>query len=157
MQKPKLSPEVQAQLQAAAISVSRGKGAVLFHAGEPCRGAFLIRSGRIKLSLEGNEDLYPTRFLGEGTVVGLPATLSGEAYSLTAETAERCRLSFIPRRKLLNLVRRDAAVATQILLLLSEEIYQMRKAAKAAASRVRKRNSRRKARPPEQHSTHALG
>jgi hypothetical protein len=38
------------RLQSLATSVRKAKGAVLFRAGQPCRGAFLIRSGQVELS-----------------------------------------------------------------------------------------------------------
>jgi len=65
-------------------------------------------------------------------MVGLPATVSGEPYSLTAEVVQDCALDFIPRKELLALLRRNTTAALQILQILSEEIYQMRNAAKLA-------------------------
>ena len=64
--------------------------------------------------------------------MGLPATVSGEPYSLTAEAAQDCELDFISRKGLLDLLRRNTTAALQILQILSEEIYQMRNAAKLA-------------------------
>jgi CRP-like cAMP-binding protein len=78
------------------------------------------------LSLGGNPALYPSRVLGPGNVIGLPATFSGEPYSLTAEAAKDCRLDFIPRARLLNLFRHNPQVGYQIVRILSEEIFEMR-------------------------------
>src|SRR5579863_3181516 len=103
MSRKTLSLEVRKQLQAIATPVLKDEGTVLFQMGQPCRGAFLIRSGQVQLSMDTASSLYPARTLGAGFIVGLPATFSGEPYSLTAETKSRCRLEFIPRERLLSL------------------------------------------------------
>ena len=105
----------------------KDKGTVLFQMGQPCRGAFLIRSGQVQLSMDTASSLYPARTVGSGFVVGLPATFSGEPYSLTAEAKTRCRLEFIPRQKLLSLLHQNPDAGFQILRLLSEEIFHIRK------------------------------
>jgi len=77
----------------------------------------------------GHSLLYPARSLGAGNIIGLPATFSGEPYSLTAKAERDCRLDFIPRARLLDLLRDNPKVGFQIVRMLSEEIFQMRKAA----------------------------
>jgi len=67
--------------------------------------------------------------MGPGHVIGLPATFSGEPYSLTAKAERNCHLDFIPRDKLLDLLRFNPEVGFQVVRILSEEIFQMRKAA----------------------------
>jgi CRP-like cAMP-binding protein len=122
--------EVRKQLQAIATPVLKDRGTILFRLGQPCRGAFLIRSGQVRLSLNTVSGLYPARIVGSGFIVGLPATFSGEPYSLTAETKSKCRLGFIPRQRLLSLLHHNPDVGFQILRLLSEEIFHIRKVVK---------------------------
>ncbi len=110
----KVSPDLRKELAAIATPVHKAKGTILFRAGRPGHGAFLIRSGKVRLTLGGGSGLCPARVLGLGAVIGLPATFSGEPYSLTAEVAEDCRLEFIPRRRLLNLLRRNPQAGFQI-------------------------------------------
>jgi CRP-like cAMP-binding protein len=129
MSKTTLPLKVRRELQAIARPVLKDKGAVLFRLGQPCRGAFLIRSGQLQLTLDGR---YPARTVGSGFIVGLPATFSGERYSLTAQTKNRCRLDFISRQKLLTLLDRNPDAGFQILRLLSEEIFHIRKVVKKA-------------------------
>jgi CRP-like cAMP-binding protein len=127
MSRRTLPLEVRRQLQVIATPVLKDKGTVLFRLGQPCRGAFLIRSGQVQLSLDTVSNLYPARTVGSGFIVGLPATFSGEPYSLTAEAKSKCRLEFIPRQKLLSLLHRNPEAGFQILRLLSEEIFHIRK------------------------------
>ena len=91
-----------------------------------------MKSGKVRLQLEGAGGLYPTRTLGPRSVIGLPATVSGEPYSLTAEAVQDCELDFISRKNLLALLQHNTTAALQILQILSEEIYQMRNTAKKA-------------------------
>jgi CRP-like cAMP-binding protein len=135
MPEKKISPNLRKELRAIATPVHKPKGTTLFRAGRPGRGAFLIRSGQVRLTLGGGTGLYPSRILGSGAMIGLPATFSGEPYSLTAEVARDCRLDFVPRRMLLNLLRRNPQAGFQIVRMLSEEIFQMRKAAKLNVTR----------------------
>ena len=128
----KLPLEVSRELKAVSRLVTKNKGALLFRRGTPSRGAYLIRRGQVELSLEGGGALYPTRLLGPGSIVGLPASFSGEPYSLTAVAVKNCELGFISRSQLLKLLRENTTVALQLLQILSEEIAQMRQAANAA-------------------------
>ena len=106
----------------------KAKGSVLFRAGQPVRGAFLVRSGRVRMSLD-HSTLCPARTVGSGGIIGLPATFSGEPYSLTAQVQTDCKLDFVPRARLLRLLRNNPELGFQIVRLLSEEIFQMRTAA----------------------------
>ena len=122
--------EVRRQLRAIATPVLKDKGTVLFRSGQQCRGAFLIRSGQVELSLDTVSDLYPARTVGSGFILGLPATFSGEPYSLTAKAKSSCRLEFIPRKKLQSLLHQHSDAGFQILRLLSDEILHIRKVVK---------------------------
>lgn len=135
----KLQTDALRQLRKIGLHIRKSEGAVLFREGERCRGAFLIRSGRIRLSFEGSKNFYPPRILGRGRIVGLPATVSGGAYTLTAEVAADARVDWIPRQKLLTFLRQEPKVGAGILRLLSEEIFRMRKAVKAAAPHIKRR------------------
>ncbi len=134
MSNVELSPDLQKQLTAIAMPISASAGKVLFHEGDPVRGAFLIRSGKVKLSLNGGSTAYPERALGSGSIVGLPATVSGEPYSLTAEVVQDCDLYFVTRTSLLNLLRRNPSVGYEIVRILGNEIFLMRKAAHSLAA-----------------------
>jgi CRP-like cAMP-binding protein len=133
----RLPSEIVKELQKIGLRIVKPEGSVLFRAGDRCRGAFLIRSGRVKLSFEGNDKVYASRVLGPGCMAGLPATVSGGAYTLSAEVVADARLDWIPRAKLLAFLHQNPEVSGAILLLLSEEISRMRKAVKSAAPLLR--------------------
>ena len=133
MTRKHLSLEVLNALHAVATPVHKERGAVLFREGRRCRGAFLIRKGQVKLTLDAASRLYPARVVGSGVVIGLPPTLSGEPYSLTAEVKDDCQLDFIPRRKFLSVLRHSPRAGVQIVGMLSKEIALMRNAAKRSS------------------------
>jgi CRP/FNR family cyclic AMP-dependent transcriptional regulator len=95
------------------------KGAVLFVEGQEPRGAFVICNGRVKLtanSADGKSLIL--RIADPGEVVGLPATISGRPYELTAEALEPIQANFIPRNEFLQFLREhgEAALKTAEML-----------------------------------------
>ncbi len=130
MPRKRLSAGVCKEIQAVATHLRKERGTVLFREGKACRGAFLIRSGQVRLTLDAAHGTYPPRTVGSGFVIGLPATFSGEPYSLTAEVKTTCRLDFLPRRKLMSLLDRSPKAGYEVVRMLSEEIYVIRNAAK---------------------------
>jgi CRP-like cAMP-binding protein len=122
--------ELREHLEAIAIEVFKPRGSVLFRRGDEASGVFVVRSGRVRLGLGCDERLYPSRDLSAGALVGLPATMSGEPYSLTAEVLEDSRLGFVEREAVLGLLQKNSTLSFQVMQLLSEEISGMRSAMK---------------------------
>ena len=127
----KISPELNKALQTTAKPIEKKEGALLLRAGAQACGVFLVKSGRVRLQLEAEAGLYPTRTLGPEAI--LPATVSDESYSLTAEAVQDCELDFISRKQLLALLQENTTAALQILQILSKEIFHMRNTARQAA------------------------
>jgi CRP-like cAMP-binding protein len=129
-----ISAELKAELGRLASTVSRHKGAVLFRCGEEVSGVFLILSGKVSLELDAADNIYPPRVLGPGSILGLPATLSGAPYSMTAKVMEQSELDFTPRPVVMELLRAKPSLCFEVMALLSEEIGQMRSYISAADS-----------------------
>ena len=126
--------DLKAHLITTGRSIERARGTYLFRRGEPVTGIFLIVEGVVRLGLDGNPASFPSREVGLGSVVGLPATLSDSSYSLTAEVVEDCRLTFLSRQNLLDLLRQKPELCFQVMSILTEELTQTR----TALERVRK-------------------
>lgn len=60
------------------------------------------------------------------SIVGLPATLSGDRYSLTAVTLEESDLALVDRPALIELVKSDPSIGLELMRALGEEVLQMR-------------------------------
>jgi CRP-like cAMP-binding protein len=119
-------PELRSALQAAGSNVDQAKKSILFRRGDEPVGVFLVRTGRIRLTLDGTK--AASRTLGPGSVLGLPATLNRRPNSLTATATEDCQLDFIDSAALLHLLRENAFVCFQALQILGSEISDMRRA-----------------------------
>lgn len=122
-----VSKSVQSHLLAAARPVTEPKGAILFRRDEPAFGIFLVQKGSISLRLESGEGkAILVRTATPGSIIGLPATLSGGRYSLTAVTREKSELALIDRPVLLALIKANPSVGLELLRALGEEVGQMR-------------------------------
>lgn len=129
------SSELRAQLESVATVISKPKGTILFRHGDEACGVFLVRNGRIKLGLDFVTPVYPDRTLGAGALVGLPATVSGKPYSLTAQVAEDSELAFVPRDAVLACLQNNPFLCFQVMNMLGGEISDIRSAFKKNGSR----------------------
>lgn len=93
-----LSPEVLKAFSAATHPTTYPGGALLFVEGQMPRGAFVLCSGKAKLSTTSREGKVLILKVAEaGEVLGLSAAISGTAYELTAETTGPCQVNFVER------------------------------------------------------------
>jgi CRP/FNR family transcriptional regulator, cyclic AMP receptor protein len=141
--------ELQTELESLATIVFKPAGSLLFQRGDETSGVFLIRSGRISLALDYEIPVYPARILGPGALIGLPATVSGKPYSLTAKVVEDSELGFVPRAQVLECLKKNPLLCFQVMDILSDEIADVRSAfernglgVRAARERVEQATSR---------------
>jgi CRP-like cAMP-binding protein len=119
---------LKAQLESIGSKIQKGKGAFLFHRGDGVSGVYLILSGQIRLGLEHDPRGFPSRLIGEGSLQGLPSTLSNSTYSLTAEILEESQLIFVPADKLRQRLREQPQLCFAVMSVLTEELNQTRDA-----------------------------
>lgn len=82
--------------------------AILFVEGQMPRGAFILCSGKVKLSTTSRDGKVLILKIAEaGEVLGLSAVISGTCYEVTAETAAPCQVNFIEREALLRLMEKN--------------------------------------------------
>jgi CRP-like cAMP-binding protein len=130
---------VSAALRDVLLSLAKGisseaKGTVLFRRGDAARGLYFICRGRVSLSLDEASPAYPPRILGPGAVVGLPSSVAGSSYSLTAEVVENAELAFIPRSDLISCLSTNQHLCFEVMEILSGEISGTRTAIKKAGA-----------------------
>ena len=90
-------------------------GHVLFTAGDPCRGLYVIESGRVRIfraSPDGREQILRTE--GPGRAVAELPLFDGGPYPASAVTTEPSRLIFVPRADFEALYRANPDVAQSI-------------------------------------------
>ena len=119
-----LPPAAEQRLSEITMTHSYPKGAVLFSEGQAPQGVFIVRSGAVKLSVNSTDGrTLIVRFAESGDVLGLPATLTGKPYSLTAEVIEPAQLQLIARKNFLDFLREHGDVALRVAQQLGETYH----------------------------------
>src|SRR5512133_1050203 len=68
----------------------------IFREGEKTHGFYLILRGKVRLYMESKPSKkLMERVVGEGCLIGLPATVSSHPYSLTCEAVEDVELAYL--------------------------------------------------------------
>jgi CRP/FNR family transcriptional regulator len=118
-------PTAAVQRLAAITSASSyPKGATLFVEGQVPRGVFILCSGRVKLSTSSADGrTLIMRISDAGEVLGLPATLTGKPYELTADVIEPTQANFISRPDFLNFLREHGEVGLRVAQQLGETYH----------------------------------
>jgi len=74
--------------------------------------------------------------LGPGAIAGLPASVSGNPYSLTAEVLQDSELAFVPRHLVVSFLKNNPILGFEVIRMLSSEICDARSVFKAKASNL---------------------
>src|SRR5690242_2939124 len=93
-----LSAATVRELQKIEHVASFPAGAIIFMEGQPARGVYVLRKGRVKL-LTTNSDgrTLIMKIAKPGEALGLNSVITGKPYDLTAEILQPAELAFIPR------------------------------------------------------------
>jgi len=117
-----LSADILKLLSAASHLSTYPGNAVLFVEGQMPRGAFVLCSGKVKLSTTSREGKVLILKIAEaGEVLGLSAVISGEPFELTAETAGPCQVNFLEREALIRLMEKNGELGLHASQALSRE------------------------------------
>jgi CRP/FNR family transcriptional regulator len=117
-----LPPIVLAALEQEAITTTYPTGAVLFAEGQAPRGVFIVRRGRVKLSICGSDGrTLILRITDVGSPLGLAAAVSGRQYEATAETQEPAEISFLRQADLVRLMRTHGEIALWVTQHISQD------------------------------------
>lgn len=117
------SAAVQA-LSAITSAAAYPKGATLFVEGQTARGVFILCSGRVKLSTSSADGKTLILRISEpGEVLGLPATVTGKAYELTADVIEPTQANFISREDFLRFLKEHGEAALRVAQQLGETYH----------------------------------
>lgn len=119
-----VSPEALRALDTITVPAVYPKGALLFVEGQLPRGVFVLCAGRVKLSASSPEGKTLIMRIAEaGEIVGLPGTISGRPYELSAETLEPAQANFIARDQFLRFLGEHGEVALRVAKVLSNIYY----------------------------------
>ena len=119
-----LPPAAVQALSAITSPAAYPKTAMLFVEGQPPRGVFILCGGRVKLSTSSADGKsLIVRIADPGEVLGLPATITGKPYELTAEVIEPTQANFIARGDFLAFLRQHGEAALRVAQQLGETYH----------------------------------
>jgi CRP-like cAMP-binding protein len=104
------------------------EGDTLFRQGEAPGYAFFVKTGEIGLTMHVSGDpLWRVRAT-KGSLVGLPAIVGNESYSMTAIVIRDSQISKISRDDFHQLVQQNPRLCCNVLQILAGEVHGARKA-----------------------------
>ena len=98
------------------------KGKVLFREGQRANFAFVLRAGKVRLTMRPDKRCG-ARVLNPFAVMGLSACLAGGRYEATAEVLEDAEIAVAPRHELIRLLRNSPEAAWKAIQVLSEDVH----------------------------------
>jgi CRP/FNR family cyclic AMP-dependent transcriptional regulator len=117
-----LPPAVASALEQEALTTTYPTGAVLFAEGQAPRGVFIVRRGRVKLSISGSDGrTLILRIVEAGCPLGVAAVISGRQYEANAETQEPSEVTFLRQCDLLRLMRQHGELALWVTQHISQD------------------------------------
>jgi CRP-like cAMP-binding protein len=104
-------------------TVSCVEGRILFSQGEAQVGLYIIESGEAALVMTSDSGkVIMCQHAGAGSVLGLPAVIGDETYSLTAMARKGSEVSFVPCDDFRELLRENPWMNSNILDVLAREV-----------------------------------
>lgn len=117
-----LPPAVAEAMEQEAVTTTYPTGALLFGEGQVPRGVFIVRRGRVKLSICGSDGrTLILRMVEAGDPLGVAAVISSRPYEATAEIQEPSEVSFLRQSDLLRLMRLHGELALWVTQHISQD------------------------------------
>lgn len=116
----KASEKLQAALKTVANTECYPTAHILFREEGEGVGVFLVCKGKVRMGVTGLPNL--DRNFAAGSLLGLPATFTGHAYSLTAVTLVASQVAYVPRERFLDLMRERPDLCREATDMLGREV-----------------------------------
>lgn len=99
------------------------RGEMIFHEGSPADGFYIVYAGKVKvfkLSPEGKEQIL--HIFGPGHPFGEVAVFANVGFPASAQAISDSQVVFISKREFTSLLKRDIAIAMNMLAILSRRL-----------------------------------
>jgi CRP-like cAMP-binding protein len=116
----KASDELRKALQTTGRKANYSPGQTLFREDEGNSGVYLLLKGKLRMTVRGLPKL--DRLFSAGSVLGLPSTFTGHAYSLTAQAITEVDAIHVPSDIFLQLVREQPELCREATEMLGREV-----------------------------------
>ena len=101
----------------------------LFVQGGDPAGMYILRKGKVSLTMDSpTGGSLVSISLSPGSLLGLPALIGNEPYTMTAEAQKDAELGFVTREDFNSLMRSDPSLALRVLRVLAAEVRSARHA-----------------------------
>jgi CRP-like cAMP-binding protein len=122
-------PDLLKALEMRAVPVACDEERVLFHQGDPPVGLYILSRGEATLTLEAGVDqpIFTCRAVA-GSLLGLPALIGNQPYSLSAIASRGAKVGFIDREAFGLLMQTELPLMVKILQVLAAEVRSARMA-----------------------------
>ena len=127
---PSLEIIVDHELAAKIISQSAEivlQDGILFHQGEPADCLYFVKSGEAKLTMQAGGKEVTIR-AGEGSLLGIPAVVGNQPYSMTAAAGSDAEITRLSSVVFNDLLRTEPKMQQAILRILAGEVRVARQA-----------------------------
>ena len=114
-------------LESRSLPVFCGQGRTLFMQGEACNGLYILQSGEaaLVLSAPSGRAVFCLQ-AGPGSLLGLPAVVGREPYSMTAMVKKCAEVRFVTRFDFEKLIQADPQMYPSVLQVLAREVRSAR-------------------------------
>lgn len=122
-------PELLQALQERSTPVPCETDRLLFQQDAPADGVYLLQQGAVKLTMNSHDGrtIFSIQAM-PGSVLGLPALVSDQPYSLSAIARAEAQVSFVSRADFFAIMNAHPALSLKILQVLAAEVRTARKA-----------------------------
>jgi hypothetical protein len=120
------SQQLCSALCALGSSIPTETNTFLFRSGDDVRGVYVVESGAVELSLfEGELRTFSGHCI-PGGLLGIPASMTGSGYTLSAEVIEAGSVRFIPRAAFLEFLAQNPPHCLEVVEMLATEVSRAR-------------------------------
>jgi len=130
-------------LEKRSISVPCLRGRMLFKQGETPKGLYILKSGKASLVMKGENGVEVIHLtIGAGSILGVPAVVTREPYTLSAMACGGAEVSFTELTDFEDLMQAEPTLFPLVLAVLAAEVRAARIAFTGIMTKLRSRSSR---------------
>jgi CRP-like cAMP-binding protein len=120
-------PQLIKALEKRATTVSCGEDRVLFRRGDAPVGIFILRAGEAAILMASDSDTLDLTCLATaGSLLGLPAVIADQPYSLTAIARKGASDGFVSKDEFNALMQSEQSLMVKMLQVLAAEVRSAR-------------------------------
>jgi CRP-like cAMP-binding protein len=128
LSKASAEAELVAAIEKWSVPILFRSGEILFKLGDPPDQTYFVEAGEVLLTLPVSGGAEWTVRAGQGSILGLPAIMGNEPYSLTATASRDSQIYRLSRENFHQLMRENPRVCCNVLQILAGEVLAARSA-----------------------------